>query len=212
MAWLRQEALVNDKNSVQKFVTLSSDESVWERFFTVAPLVLIGTREADGGHDIAPKHMALQLGWDAYFGFVCTPQHATYRNAKREGAFTVSYPRPSQILLTSLAAAPRCDDGTKPSLDALSVMPAKQVDGVLVEDAYAWLECQTVGVWDDFGDHGLVVGRVMAAHVADSALRMLDRDDQELINGSPLLVYLNPGRYAEISSSHAFPFSEVVQG
>ena len=49
---------------------------VWERFFTVAPLVLIGTREADGSFDLAPKHMVLPLGWQNYIGFVCTPRHA----------------------------------------------------------------------------------------------------------------------------------------
>src|SRR5690606_34430059 len=36
---------------------------VWDRFFTVAPLVLVGTREPDGRFDLAPKHMVLPLGW-----------------------------------------------------------------------------------------------------------------------------------------------------
>ena len=74
---------------------------LWGRFFTVAPLVLVGTCEADGSFDLAPKHMVLPLGWQNYIGFVCTPRHATYFNAWRERAFTVSYPRPDQLVETS---------------------------------------------------------------------------------------------------------------
>ena len=39
-------------------VTLGQDWPVWDRVFTVNPLVLIGTRERDGEYDLAPKHMA----------------------------------------------------------------------------------------------------------------------------------------------------------
>jgi len=53
-------------------VTLETELPIWERFFTVAPLVLIGTREIDGSYDLAPKHMAFRLGWENHFGFICT--------------------------------------------------------------------------------------------------------------------------------------------
>ena len=38
---------------MQKYIcdhiaTLDTDHPIWERFFTVAPLVLVGTREHDG--------------------------------------------------------------------------------------------------------------------------------------------------------------------
>ena len=64
----------------------------------------------------APKHMVSPLGWQNFFGFVCTPRHRTYQNIRREGAFTVTFPRPSQVVLTSLSAAPRDDDDVKPAL------------------------------------------------------------------------------------------------
>ena len=70
-----------------------------------AALPLSGCAAMLGGYDLAPKHMATPLGWGGWFGFVCTPSHATYANALREGFFTVSFPRPSQVLLASLAAA-----------------------------------------------------------------------------------------------------------
>ena len=44
-----------------KRITLDTTNPVWDRFFTVAPLVLIGTREPDGALDLAPKHMAMPM-------------------------------------------------------------------------------------------------------------------------------------------------------
>jgi len=70
-------------------VSLDVTAPIWERFFTVAPLVVVGTREEDGSYDLAPKHMATPMGWQNYIGFVCTPRHRTYHNVRRERAFTV---------------------------------------------------------------------------------------------------------------------------
>ncbi len=191
----------------EKTISLETGQPIWDRFFNVAPLVLIGTREPDGSYDLAPKHMVAQMGRQNYFGFVCTPQHQTYHNAKREGAFTVSYPRPAQIILTSLSAAPRCEDGSKPSLRALQTFPASKIDGVFVQDAYLYLECELYRVIDDFALDSLITGRIIAAHVHESALRTMDRDDHDLIHRSPMLAYLHPGRYAKIDRSFSFPFS-----
>lgn len=185
--------------------TLETDLPIWERFFTVAPLVLIGTKENEG-YDLAPKHLVTPIGWENYFGFVCAPRHRTYQNIQREGAFAVSYPRPTQLVLTSLAAAPRCGDDTKPSLLALPTFPASQVDGVFVTDAYIFLECTLDRIIDGFGVNSLITGRIAAAHVHEDALRTSDREDQELIHTAPLLAYLYPGRIANIGDSYSFPF------
>jgi flavin reductase (DIM6/NTAB) family NADH-FMN oxidoreductase RutF len=186
--------------------TLHDDLPIWERVFTVSPLVVVGTRERDGTYDLAPKHMALPLGWENYFGFVCTPRHGTYHNARREGVFTVTYPRPTQVVLTSLAAAPREDGRRKPSLDALPTFPASEVDGVFLEDGYLFLECALERIVDDFGENSLICGRVLAAHADHDYLRVSERDDQDLIHASPLLAYLSPGRHATIERSYSFPF------
>lgn len=178
---------------------------IWSRFFTVAPLVIVGTREGDG-HDLAPKHMAMPLGWDNYFGFVCSPEHQTQVNAERTGEFTVSFPSPEQILATSLAAAPRAADRSKPSLAAIPTVPATKVDGVLVRDADLWLECELDRIVEGFGRNTLVVGRVVAAHVDEAALRLSDADDADVIRQRPLLAYLSPGRFGAIAESLSFPF------
>ncbi len=183
-------------------------EPIWSRCFIVAPLVVVGTLEEDGRPDFAPKHMVTPLSWENHFGFVCTPRHATYRNAIREGCFTVSFPRPTQVVLASLAAAPRCDDDTKHSLATLPTLPARSVRGALLEDAYLHLECELDRVVDDFGPNSLICGRIVTALLAAEAQRDADRDDQDVIAASPLLAYLNPGHFASIEESRSFPFHQ----
>jgi flavin reductase (DIM6/NTAB) family NADH-FMN oxidoreductase RutF len=191
--------------STHRPIPLSIATPIWSRFFTVAPLVVVGTREGDG-HDLAPKHMAMPLGWDNYFCFVCSPRHATQKNAQRTGEFTVSFPRPAQVVEASLAAGPREEDDSKPSLEAIPTFPASTVDGVLVSDAYLWLECELERIVDGFGANTLIVGKVVAAAADESALRDPDRDDADLIGGQPLLAYLSPGRFARVSESYSFPY------
>lgn len=187
-------------------ITLDLGAPIWEKFFTVAPLVLVGTSEPDGSADLAPKHMVTPLGWDNYIGFVCTPEHGTYRNAKRTGEFTITYPRPGGVLAASLASAPRCDLGDKPGLSLLETLPAQRVSAPLAAGGYLYLECELEGVWDDFGRNSLIAGRIVAARVAEDAVRRPERDDADTVAGSPLLVYLPPGRFAEVATSQAFPF------
>ena len=190
----------------QRLIELDVCQPIWERFFWVAPLVLVGTREPDGAHDLAPKHMAIPIGWDNYYGFVCTPRHHTYGNIQRTGAFTVSFPRPSQLVLTSLAASPRCGDEDKPVLSVLPVFPASVVDGVLLEGGYLFLECELDRIVDGFGVNSLIIGQIVAARVAADSERIHEGGDQALVHNSPILAYLHPGRFATIDKSLTFPF------
>jgi len=187
-------------------VDLEVDSPIWDRFFTVAPLVVVGTRDPDGADDLAPKHMAMPMGWENRFGFFCTESHGTYRNAKRTGQFTVSFPNPQQVVLTSLSASPRCDDATKPVVAQLPTMPAAKMDGPLLQEAYLYLECELDRIIDGFGINSLIVGNIVAAQADARTLRHPDRDDQDLVHQLPLLAYLAPGRYATIDRSLSFPF------
>jgi flavin reductase (DIM6/NTAB) family NADH-FMN oxidoreductase RutF len=192
--------------SDDNLVPLATDRPIWDRFFGVFPLVIVGSKEGDGRYNLAPKHLAMPLGWGNHYCFVCSPGHTTYHNIRRHGAFTVSYPRPSEPLLASLAAAPRCEDQSKPSLLVLPTFPARLVEGVLVRGCYLYLECTLRGVLDGFGPNSLILGDVVAAAAHEDALRAEDRDEAEQIFEFPLLAYLSPGRIAEVRRSTAFPF------
>jgi flavin reductase (DIM6/NTAB) family NADH-FMN oxidoreductase RutF len=193
-------------DDARKLVELDTSRPIWERFFTVAPLVVIGTLEPDGGIDLAPKHLAMPLSWGSHFGFVCTPRHRTYQNILRNGEFTVTYARPSQVVLASLAATPRCDDDTKPIVEALPTFPAERLSCAFMRDGYLFLECMLKRIYDDFGANSLIAGDIIAARVAEDALRQSDADDQEVLSAAPLAAYLHPGRFAEISKTQRLPF------
>jgi flavin reductase (DIM6/NTAB) family NADH-FMN oxidoreductase RutF len=109
------------------------------------------------------------------------------------------------VLQVALAAGGRAG-GAKPSLDAIPVSPASVVDGVLVDDAHLWLECELDRVIDGFGENTLIAGRVVAAAVAERAHRASDADDAEVIAAAPLLAFLAPGRFAAVDESRSFPF------
>jgi flavin reductase (DIM6/NTAB) family NADH-FMN oxidoreductase RutF len=188
-----------------EYLQLDTAQPIWERFFQVAPLVLIGTREPDGADDLAPKHMAGPYSWDNYFGFVCSPRHATYRNAERERAFAVSYPRPDQVVVAGLTASPRCEDDSKPTIAALQTLRGETIDAPLLVGSQAQFECALEKIVDGLGSNSLIIGRIVAARIRTQAVRRVDRDDQQVIAKAPLLAYLHPGRFATIKRSNSFP-------
>ena len=190
----------------EELISLDCAVPIWDRFHLARPLVIIGTVDLDGALDFAPKHMAGQVSWENLFGFVCCERHATYRNAVRTGVFTVSYPTPDQILATSLTAAPRSPDNSKPSLSAVRTEPAKVVEGALISGARVHFECELERTVEDLGPNSLVIGRIVAAAVTEAAVRFMDREDWHTITEAPILVYLPPNRYATIDESRSFPF------
>jgi flavin reductase (DIM6/NTAB) family NADH-FMN oxidoreductase RutF len=192
-------------------VQLDTTVPVWDQFFIVAPLVLVGTTEEDGSLDFAPKHMVTPMGWQNYFGFVCTPRHKTCSNIERSGEFTVSYPKPSQVLFMSLAASPRAEEGSKPIIDYFQTFPAKEVNGRFIKEGYLYFECRHHKTVSGFGDNCLITGEIIAAYADESSLRSFEADDQETIHASPLFAYLAPGRFATIDRSNAFPFPESMK-
>ena len=194
------------KMKTPALIELDTTSSIWENFFSVFPLVVIGTREADGSDDLAPKHLAMPMSWSNHFGFVCTPRHNTFQNIERTQQFTVTYMRPSQTVLASLAATPRCDDGSKPITQSLPTFVAQKVDAPFVADGYLFLECELQQRVDNLGDNSLIIGRVISARIAEDALRSSGQDDEDLVFNAPLLAYLYPGRFAEISSTTQLPF------
>ena len=72
------------------YFKLDISNPVWEQVFTVAPLVVVGTKEGEK-YDLAPKHMAIPIGFDNYFGFVCTPEHKTYHNIKKPRTLRLAF-------------------------------------------------------------------------------------------------------------------------
>ena len=180
---------------------------IWDRIFTVAPLVVVGTKEQDG-YDLAPKHMATPLGFDNYFGFVCTPRHGTYQNVKKTGEFTVSFPKPDQVTTTSLSASPRTEELAKSQqiVEALPLIKAATMDAPFVKDAYLYMECEVFKIIDGFGENSIITGKIKEAYVHTDYLKVSEKDEQEQLRNNPLLAYISYGRFAKIDETYNFPF------
>ena len=197
---------------MSQIIKLDLTLPIWQRFFCVAPLVLIGSQDQHGQLDFAPKHMAMPMGWENYFGFICTPSHKTYQNIVDTEVFTVTYVRPTQLLLTSLAASPRCEnDQNKAVLERFDTFSASEIEAEFLQDGYVFLECQSYQIIDNFGENSLITGKIIAAHIDEDALRMSEQDDAELIHRSPLLAYLHPHRFSTINQSNLFPLPENMK-
>lgn len=189
------------------FILLDHSLPVWEHFFTVAPLVVIGTKEGKG-YDLAPKHLAIPISFGNYFGFVCTPRHGTYQNVLKHKEFTVSFPLPDQIVLASLAASPRNEGISKfkQVVGALPTIKASTVDAKHLKESYLRLECELFKIIDGFDENSIVTGKIKAAFVHKDYQRISDQDEQQQLKNNPLLVYLAPGRFAKITETYNFPF------
>lgn len=191
---------------------LDTKNSIWEQVFTIAPLVIIGSKEKSG-HDLAPKHMAMPIGFDNYFGFVCTPKHATYNNIKETQTFAVSFPLPHNILMASLSASPRQDDISKHKqiIDALPTIEAPNIDALFVVDSYLFLECELFKVIDGFNTNSVITGKIISAFANINYVKQFEMDEQEQFKNNPLLVYIAPGRFAKTIQTYNFPFPKYFK-
>ena len=140
-------------------VDLDLQRPVWDRFFTVAPLVLIGTTDPDGSPDLAPKHMVTPMGWQNYFGFVCAPTHSTcsehraYRRIHRELPEAVAGPllEPRSFATPGMVTNPYST-----TYETHCGPPGRCAP--LIEEAYLYFECRHLktiaGLWTQLPDHG----------------------------------------------------------
>jgi|LGVE01.1.fsa_nt_gb flavin reductase (DIM6/NTAB) family NADH-FMN oxidoreductase RutF len=194
-------------NSLDSFISLNVKDTIWDHFYTVAPLVVIGTKENDE-YDLSPKHMVTPIGFSNYIAFVCTPRHTTYHNIKKEKKFTVSFVRPDQILLTSLSAIPRCEENhfSKEIVKKIPTIPTPENDNIFIADSYVLFECTLYKIIDGFDDYSIITGQIEAAYVHKDYKIFSEVDQQKHIYDNPLLAYIAQGRFASIKETFSFPY------
>lgn len=196
-----------EKTFQDHFVPITTSIPVWNRFFMVAPLVVVGTKEGQG-YDLAPKHMTTPVGTSNYFGFVCSPNHSTYHNVKNTKEFTISFPGPDQVLLASLSASPRREDIAKSEaiVKSLPTLRATSIDALFIKDSYVYFECELFKIIDGFDQHSFITGKIKRAFVHTDYLKVSEKDEQLQIKENPLLAYVAEGRFATITDTYNFPF------
>jgi len=193
-------------------IKLNTKESIWDHVFMIAPLIVVGTKEGEN-YDLAPKHMATPIGFSDFFAFICTPNHSTYHNLNKTGEFSISFPFPDQVVLTSLCASPRCNNQSfnKPIINVLSTIKCQTIDSVFFKESYLFLECELHKVIDGFDDYSIIVGKIKEAFVDEEYLNVSDIDEYKHIADNPLLAYVAQGRYAKITETFNFPFPKGFQ-
>ena len=201
-----------ESGTTKNLVSLDPHIPIWDRVYTVAPLVVIGSKCGEED-DLAPKHMATPIGFGNYFGFVCTPRHCTYDNIKKTGVFSVSFPTPDQLISISLSAAPRNKSISKSEavVAALPTIKASSIDVLMIEGAYLYLECELFKIVDGFDDYSLITGIIRQVHVRPEYLKSSDNDEVEQLSRNPLLAYIANGRFATIKETYNFPFPKDFQ-
>lgn len=185
-------------------LSLELKQPLWSRFFSIAPVVLVGTRNEDGSQDLFTTHCVLPLANPNRFAVLVPPSTPTARNAAREGAFAVSFPRPGQVVEASLAA----NVGPHPLGDQIPTFQAPAIDAPFLEGAYVHLECEVERTLEELAPDVLVLGKVVGAYVDREFRRMAERDDHDLLVKNPLLAFAIPGRIAKVSDTDAFPSAE----
>ena len=200
------------KDDFDNFISLNIRDTIWDHFYTVAPLVVIGSKENEG-YDLSPKHMVTPIGFSNYIGFVCTPRHRTYHNIKKEKTFTISFVKPSQVLLTSLAAIPRCEENnyTKEIVKEIPTITTTKKDSIFIADSYLLLECTLYKIIDGFDDYSIITGQIDAAFVHKDHKIFSEVDQQKRIYDNPLLAYIAQGRFASIKETFSFPYPKDFQ-
>ncbi len=201
------KTMVMKNQFADNLVKLNTQESIWDHFFTVSPLVVIGTKEEEN-YDLAPKHMATPIGQSNFFGFVCTPNHSTYHNINKTGVFSVSFPFPDQVVLASLSATPRCyaSSTEKPIVKELPNIKCNSIDSIFFKDSYLFIECELFKIIDGFDNYSIITGKIIEAYVNEKYLKISEKDEQEQIHENPLLAYIAYGRFAKIEETYNFPF------
>jgi len=90
-------------------------------------------------------------------------------NARR--AFVVSFPAEDQVEPMMFCGTKSGRDVDKEKLSGFTFVRGKKVDAPLIEGATANLECKLVHTYDS-GDHYILVGEIVAAHVEDGTRRL----------------------------------------
>ncbi len=200
------------ENNFKDFISLNVEENIWDHFYTVAPLVVIGTKEGDV-YDLSPKHMVTPIGFSNYIAFVCTPRHKTYHNVKKENSFTVSFIRPSQILLSSLSAIPRCEGNhyVKNIVENIPTIPTSKKDNIFIADSYVLFECTLFKIIDGFDSYSIITGKIDAAFVHKDYKIFSEVDQQKHVYDNSLLAYIAQGRFADIKETLSYPYPKDFQ-
>jgi len=137
------------------------------------------------------------------YGVLISPKRYTYELLKVENGFTVNFLKHDQADLIAKLGSTSGRDLDKLTRFNIAAEPADKISGTIMSQSYAAYECEKYAM-HEYGDHLLIVGRILLIHVAQDALREQESVDEKKI--SPVL-YFGKDRYLTIdpNSLSIFP-------
>lgn len=134
---------------------------------------LVISCDSKGVPDIAAFSFLMPVSFEPkYVAFAVSPKRHTYRNLKEVGEFVLAMPTVEMLDLVWACGTKSGRDVDKFSLLGLEKARAKRVRPPLVRLFPVQLECE-VELLREFGDHCLVVGRVVEEHVETTDFKPL---------------------------------------
>ena len=128
------------------------------------------------------------------YGVLISPKRHTYTLLEQETGFTVNFLMHDQASMIAKLGSTSGRDIDKISHLRITAQRAEKVNGMLMSTSYGAYECEKFAL-HEYGDHFLLVGRVISIHVADDASSKKGIIDEKRVR--PVL-YFGKNRYLTI--------------
>jgi flavin reductase (DIM6/NTAB) family NADH-FMN oxidoreductase RutF len=125
------------------------------------------------------------------YGVLVSPKRFTFELLKKETGFTVNFLMHDQAQYIARLGSTSGRDIDKLSQFNITATRAPRVNGMIMQSSYAAYECEKSDM-HEYGDHFLVVGRIISVHIAQDMLKEKEIVDEEKV--SPVL-YFGKDRY-----------------
>jgi flavin reductase (DIM6/NTAB) family NADH-FMN oxidoreductase RutF len=114
------------------------------------------------------------------YGVLVSPKRFTYELLKSENGFTVNFLKHNQADLIAKLGSTSGRDVDKLIRFNIATEPADRINGAIMSISYAAYECEKYAI-HEYGDHFLIVGRILLVHVAHDALRKKEIIDEKQV-------------------------------
>lgn len=134
---------------------------------------MVTSCDLNGVPNVAPFSFLMPVSFDPkYVAFAVSPKRHTYKNLVEVGEFVISIPTADMLELVWACGTKSGRDIDKFSLLGLKTEKARKVRPPLLKSLPVQFECK-VEFMREFGDHFLVVGKVLEEHVETTDFKPL---------------------------------------
>ncbi|UCF69902.1 MAG: flavin reductase family protein [candidate division WOR-3 bacterium] len=128
------------------------------------------------------------------YGALISPKRHTYELLLQENGFTVNFLTHDHANTIAKLGSTSGREIDKIRDLKIPVHRAPQVNGMIMSDSYGAYECQKFAL-NEYGDHFLLVGRIISVHVAEEVMQEKEIIDERRVRPA---LYFGKDRYLTI--------------